>query len=367
VVASALSPDGRLEVFTRDGQGGLVHRWQTAANGPWSDWQWMGVFIDGAPAVASSADGRLELWATDRAGGLIHSWQTAVNGTWSTWQWTGAFTQGTPSATVSPDRRLELFARDSNGGVIHSWQTSPSGAWTRWYWTGAMSTTRPVVALNASGAIELFADDEHGGLIHTWQTGPGAAFTPQWQWMGFYANSAPTVARDADGRLHLFTDDSGGSLVHVHQITPNGIWTLPDFPTVPPQPDLRMPLESEGSPAVDLGANGLLELFVVTWSGPVVHLVQAVGGQDDLDMWTLTRVGPSFTVLGPVDAPAWADQRRELYGCDYHAGLIEAHQTAAESSFQPWQWTGLFLTAFPSRSAPWSPGEVCYQPIVPAT
>ena len=81
----------RLELFATDMNGGLIHRWQLAPNGTWSGWQWMGVFVQGPPAVARSIDTRLELFAADPNGGLIHAWQLAANGGWSGWQWTGVF------------------------------------------------------------------------------------------------------------------------------------------------------------------------------------------------------------------------------------------------------------------------------------
>jgi hypothetical protein len=87
--ALARSADGRLELFVRRNDGALWHRWQTAASNGWSPWTSEGSagggFTDAAPGLGRSGDGRLELFVVGRDGGLWHKWQTAASNGWSAW------------------------------------------------------------------------------------------------------------------------------------------------------------------------------------------------------------------------------------------------------------------------------------------
>lgn len=330
-VTTAQSPDGRVELFARDPAGGLIHRWQLSPNGPWSEWQWMGVFISGTPAVAPSEDGRLELWATDQAGGLIHSWQLEPNGVWSSWQWTGVFTQGSPSAAAAPDGRLEIFALDPNGGLIHSWQLVPNGVWSAWRWTGVFAQGAPGLQAHA-GRLEMFATDPSGGLIHSWQLEANGPWS-DWQWMGVFVADTPTVTADAAGRLRVYAVGLDGTLTRLAQHDPDGVFFADPLPPV--LSNLRL----QTSPAASLGADGRENLLALDAQGVIVH---AWLGRD----WTWrSAVLQGAEAKGPVAVFAEADERLSVLVTDLYDGLITTRQVGTTTPiFEPWRWTGVFVT-----------------------
>src|SRR6266581_2318788 len=86
--------DGRLEVFTVGSDGALWHIWQTTAGGNWyntwfSSGKPSGMDLQPSPTLVRNADGRLEVVAAGTDGALWHIWQTAPNGTWSSWAYLG--------------------------------------------------------------------------------------------------------------------------------------------------------------------------------------------------------------------------------------------------------------------------------------
>ena len=80
--------DGRLEVFARDGNGIIWHKWQTGPNNGWSEqWSSLGSIgpVIGGLAISPNADGRLEVFVVSN-GAVWHKWQTGPNNGWSE-QW----------------------------------------------------------------------------------------------------------------------------------------------------------------------------------------------------------------------------------------------------------------------------------------
>ena len=94
-IAVAALPDGRLELWATDRGGGLQTTWKvdTDPNANWSGWSdflaEVGALTNGATdlCVAPLPDGRLELWAADGQGGLFTTWKvdTDPNANWSGW------------------------------------------------------------------------------------------------------------------------------------------------------------------------------------------------------------------------------------------------------------------------------------------
>ena len=94
-IAVAALPDRRLELWATDRGGGLQTTWKvdTDPNANWSGWSdflaEVGPLANGVgnAAVAPLPDGRLELWAADGQGGLFTTWKvdTDPNANWSGW------------------------------------------------------------------------------------------------------------------------------------------------------------------------------------------------------------------------------------------------------------------------------------------
>src|SRR5438034_1118427 len=147
-LAVAPLSDGRLEVWVTDGQGGLFSTWKvdTDPNAAWSGWDDFLAEVGPLPAdvnqvaVAPLPDGRLELWASDAQGGLFSTWKTSTdpNATWSGWSdflaEVGPLAAGARALAVAPlsDSRLELWVTDGQSGLFSTWKTStdPNAAWS---------------------------------------------------------------------------------------------------------------------------------------------------------------------------------------------------------------------------------------------
>jgi hypothetical protein len=118
--------DGRLEVFAVRQDGSAWHRWQRTAGseGEWSEWRSLGLphgRVLGSLVVINSF-GRLEAFALATATGgepaMWHRWQTVADGSWSEWFSLGAPGSGRPGEPVlgaNVDGRLVLFTVASDG------------------------------------------------------------------------------------------------------------------------------------------------------------------------------------------------------------------------------------------------------------
>jgi len=96
---AAQNQDGRLEVFGVASDNNIHHIWQTAANNGWSGWDNLGApppgiinfegFLPNCCAC-NNEDGRLEIFIVGQDQALWHKWQTAANNGWSDWDTLGA-------------------------------------------------------------------------------------------------------------------------------------------------------------------------------------------------------------------------------------------------------------------------------------
>src|SRR6266700_4047201 len=236
--------DGRLEAFVWtvgvDAAKDLWHIWQTAPNGTWSNWASLGgpstgFILEGSTIVVQNDDGRLEVFATGPDYALLHIWQVAPNGSWSNWNSLGKPTnEGIRppfSVHVNDDGRLEVFATDIESALWHIWQTAPNGPWSNWASLGTPSKgslSAPFVRKNDDGRLEVFTIGSDGALWHIWQTTTGGAWG-NWGTLGTPSSSVnalgdPFVAENDDGRLEAFSVGSDDALWHTWQVSPGGHW-----------------------------------------------------------------------------------------------------------------------------------------------
>jgi GH25 family lysozyme M1 (1,4-beta-N-acetylmuramidase)/acylphosphatase len=219
--------DGRLEVFARNSAGALVHKWQTSANGSWSDWASLGGVLHSDPGIGRNADGRLEIFALGSDDRLYHIWQTAANGGWSGWGGFGGITlSGAPHVGANADGRLEVFATGTDGKLHHVVEL-PGGGWSGWLDAGTFGVTgEPAVARNGDGRLEVFARGSDGALWHLWQTAANGSWTTGSAFAGtsVAGSSSPDAAPNADGRLEVFWRAPGGNLDSNVQL-PGGGWS----------------------------------------------------------------------------------------------------------------------------------------------
>src|SRR6266702_3205378 len=295
--------DGRLEAFVWtvgvDAAKDLWHIWQTAPNGTWSNWASLGgpstgFILEGSPIVVQNDDGRLEVFATGPDYALLHIWQAAPNGRWSNWasldKPSGIGGISMPVVSQNQDGRLEAFVIGSDQALWHIWQVSPNGTWGTWFSSGGPqhgnpTIYRPFVRKNDDGRLEVFVmietvDEPFGTnanatLWHIWQVAPNGTWS-NWASLGTPTKgslSAPFVRKNDDGRLEVFTIGSDGALWHIWQTTTGGAWGNWGTLGTP-----SSSVNALGDPFVAENDDGRLEAFSVGSDDALWHTWQVSPG-----------------------------------------------------------------------------------------
>uniref|UniRef100_UPI0031D43B06 hypothetical protein n=1 Tax=Saccharothrix mutabilis TaxID=33921 RepID=UPI0031D43B06 len=310
----------------------------------------------GRVVSARSADGRLEAFAAG-ADGVHHAWQTAVNGGWSDWRFVGGPRGAQLGIAANGDGRLELFAL-SDSTFDHMWQTGPSGEWSGWSNFGG-GGYRVAVGANADGRVEVFASNA-SGVFHRWQTGP--ADWSAWEGLGGPPSSRLAMEAAPDGRLEVFAL-SDSVFEHVYQSSPNGGWSAWEAfgggghdLTVNHNTDGRLEVFASGP----VGVFHRWQTNATSWSGwegvggpansqltsarTVDGRVEVVAINADAaaHMW---QTGPNAPYSGwetfgtggaEVAAVNNADGRIEVFGTS-HAGVYHKWQTGF-ATWSEWSW-----------------------------
>ncbi|MFE7638355.1 PIG-L family deacetylase [Kitasatospora sp. NPDC057518] len=229
VPAVANSLDGRLELFVKNGGGGLSGIRQTTPGGVWTGtWTDFGGtdLQDPVTAIRNGA-GAIEVFAATR---------TAVLG-WHQSTPNGAITgpdpipdarpASPPKAALDQDGRIELAYREvGTGAVLVSYQTRPGGPWSRTPAPlgGHGGVGEPATATLA-GRVVLFERNAAGGVSTTAQTAPDNGYGP-WQDLGGTVLDHPAALTDGTGVLHLFAIGTDGRVYLRTATTPTtfGPW-----------------------------------------------------------------------------------------------------------------------------------------------
>ncbi|MEU3597441.1 hypothetical protein ABZ714_01695 [Streptomyces sp. NPDC006798] len=260
---------GKLAAFVRGGDGALWHTWQSEA-GAWApDWVSLGGRLAGDPAVVLSPGGDLSVFAPDPDGRITHTWQTGPS-TGHAWHASWADMEGSvvgrAVVVVGRDGGMVLFARGTDGALHHRWQTGTGGPWSAWTPLGGRLTSDPAVVLSPGGDLSVFARDPGGRVTHTWQTGPstGHAWHPEWVDMEGAIVDRPTVLVGRDGGMVLFARGTDGALHHRWQTGTGGPWSA------------WTPLGGRlaADPSVVLNPGGDLSVFARTPEGRATHTWQ---------------------------------------------------------------------------------------------
>ncbi|WP_163506038.1 peptidase M23 [Fodinicola acaciae] len=212
------SADGRMEVFAGTGSG-VWHAYQTAADGPWSDWENIGGPANAALAIAAVPDGRLELFALNSQA-FWHTYQTAPSGSWASWE--SNFGGGGYDVAVGRNKsgRLEVVA-SNGGGVYHKYQNTDL-SWSGWgsltgpNGGGANGNAHLAAASSADGRIEIFAMNDQS-FFHTYQTAADGGWA-NWESDFGGGGSYLAVGTNKSGRLEVAASNGGG-IYHKYQNT----------------------------------------------------------------------------------------------------------------------------------------------------
>lgn len=346
--------DGRLEVFTSDYDGDILHMYQLTAGGSWSGWSelpFSANFGLARPGVMNNHDGRLELFAQSGSR-MYHNYQVTPNGSWSGWlDFGGGFANmlwTQPIATWGTDGHLELFAVGANGHLLRRHQTAPTGGtWSGWEDLGGTfdPSAIPAPFLTYDGKQVVFMLDKNGVVQYRMQTsrlGPWGGWTSLGGGPitgGFLngQNWGVAVARNQNGRLEVFATGRDHQLYHRWQADKDGGWvsgwaSLGGFigmPVAARHPDGRLEVMARTTPSPQGSTLGT----------SIRHITQTTAG-GGWSAWSyLGGAGPG-TYQTPSIATN-ADARFEVFIQEYqgefmwHSWQIAPGGSSSWSNFTP--------------------------------
>jgi len=215
-VAVSWAP-GRMDVFARDTDNTLAHRWYTA--GRWSAWQSLGGTLSSAPAVTSWAPGRLDLFIRGSGGGLRHTSYQSGSG-WSSWRSLGGTLTSSPTAASWAPGRLDVFARGTGNTLRHKWFNSGSG-WSGWETLGGNLYSQPAVASPAEGQLDVVMRGATPMWLKRYARGQGWS---AWRSLGGSAASGPTATATGD-TVRIAARWSGGRAYLTTRSSPTATWS----------------------------------------------------------------------------------------------------------------------------------------------
>ncbi|MDQ6900508.1 MAG: hypothetical protein M3072_13555, partial [Candidatus Dormibacteraeota bacterium] len=134
---------GRLDLFIRNLDGTLGHRWYDG--GQWSAWEWFaGSLADGTgPSAAASAPGELDVIVSGTTNVLQ---RLQYNGGWRPWQSLAGTTGQTPSVVKRDVGVAEVFVTGTD--TIHALYHEPLSS-------ASPARTRPIAPPNRGDASKL--------------------------------------------------------------------------------------------------------------------------------------------------------------------------------------------------------------------
>ncbi|MFD0403047.1 PIG-L family deacetylase [Kitasatospora sp. NPDC127121] len=219
----ANSQDGRLELFVKNGGGGLSSIRQTTPGGVWTGtWTDLGGTDLQDPVTAiRNGVGAIEVFASTRTG--ILGWrQGAPNGAFGgPGPIPGARPASPPKAALDQDGRIELAYREAGtGAMLVSYQTRPGGEWSQSPAPlGGDGGVGEPAAATAGGRVVLFERNRGGGVSTTAQTAPNSGYGT-WQDLGGTVLDYPAALVDGGGVLHVFAIGSDGRVYYRAGTTP---------------------------------------------------------------------------------------------------------------------------------------------------
>lgn len=282
----ARHPDGRLEVFAhRLSDHRIVSLAQQSPGGPFrSSWTDLGnpntglgnEDMIGTPAAATNADGRLQVFVKNGGGGLSTLRQSTAGGAWErTWgDLGGTDLQDGLSAVTTPQGRIEVFAA-TRESVLRWYQDRPDRMPVR---DGAFRTPTPAsaprAAVDGQGRVTVaFRRAGTATMMQTTQAQPAA--TAPWQEpvdLGGAGLFEPGSVLAPDGRIMLFARQ--GSTVAATRQTAGGFG-----------PWQGLGGSTLGPPAAALDAAQRVAVFSVGPTGLSVLRQDATGAEQPFTSW----------------------------------------------------------------------------------
>ncbi|AUG75443.1 hypothetical protein CFP65_0480 [Kitasatospora sp. MMS16-BH015] len=209
--------DGRLEIFVKNGSGGVSCTWQTAPSGGWvGSWADLGGSDVQDPVTAiRNGVGAIEIFASTRSG-ILGWWQGAPNSTiYGPGLIPGAQPASPPKAALDQDGRIELaFRQSGTGAMLVSYQVRPGGSWVQAPVSlgGDLGVGEPAAA-TLGGRVVLFERNRGGGVSTTAQGAPNSNYTG-WRDLGGMVLDYPSAVTDGAGVLHVFAIGTDGRVYY---------------------------------------------------------------------------------------------------------------------------------------------------------
>ncbi|MEV4133039.1 PIG-L family deacetylase [Dactylosporangium sp. NPDC049742] len=291
-IAVGTNLDGRLELFAhRLSDHHIVALRQSTVNGgftgAWEDLGspnsgWATFDNVGTPAVARRQDGRLQVFVKNGGGGLSHTYRTATD-TWSgTWfDQGGSDLQDGLTAVTNPGGVIEVFG-STRTKVLHWYQSAPNGAFVAdTTFPAGVPASPPSAAMNQAGAIDLvYRQPGTAHLMVTWQLAAGSGWDTSPDDIGGQGGIGEpcmiTAPPGTDARIMLFSRNATTGVSTNRQYAANygyGSWTnlsggVLDYP------------------AAAVGVGDRVVLLTIGTDGVYVSQQATAGGDEPFGAWT---------------------------------------------------------------------------------
>ncbi|MEW9553391.1 PIG-L family deacetylase [Nonomuraea sp. NPDC050783] len=247
--AAALNQDRRIQIFVRNGGGGVSTAVQLRVNDAFSGWADLGggPGVQDGLAATTTPEGEIELFAHSVAStglGSITQWsQLAPNSSRfaapaSLPAWDAA---GPPTVATNADGRLSVFYRLADGRdgdhaeeIGHTKQTRVGGSFTRLPPIAGHGGIGPVAVANAphprdgvaavsDPRIVMVVRNRAGGVSMTRQSGAASdVFDTIWADTGGLIADQPAVVSAANGSIAVLAISGDGRLLVKEQTGPGG-------------------------------------------------------------------------------------------------------------------------------------------------
>lgn len=194
--------EGRLDLFIRDENNLLKHKWY---NGKWSGWETFDQEITSNPAAVSWSNKRIDVFARGKENELLHKFYDKK---WSDWKPLGGELASGPAVCSWDEGRLDVFVRGTDHALWHKWFSQ--GKWSGWESLGGSLASDPAVVSWSPGRIDVFVRGIDNALWHKWYSKGWSG----WESLGGALSSGPAVSSWAPGRLDVFVKGTDNALWH---------------------------------------------------------------------------------------------------------------------------------------------------------
>jgi glucose/arabinose dehydrogenase len=184
-----------LYLFGRSPAGSLQYRRSNNNGTTWAGWTSTNISSTSAPAVTSSAPGRIDVFSRNSAGNVVHTWfNDGIQGGQAN---LGGFITAAPAAVSRGDGTLDVFVRGSGSyGAVRN--RFANGQWTGWQQLGGIFTSALGASINRSTGDITITGRGTNAIAYT-RTVTATSNGSGWSRAGITLWSARALADTANG------------------------------------------------------------------------------------------------------------------------------------------------------------------------